>query len=428
MTENDGNCISCPANLGALPSLRDNVNRAEDEARSSADIFSFLGVEPLASNDDDRRQSLERLSNENTCDVFELPSSLCHRPSDAALSDRTKTPSLFLDSHPGLIARCLSSVPGRTPSSPERKKSRAHSPSRLRAQSVLDNPAGKFFGGPSSLPNPMMAVPLPLATMHRHHSASGCTEKSSGGERQQAPMRRCVSFVQPPASEDAVQKEKKLKSFNHKQTLIECISTETAGELLRGAEHMRRLYDRVVVIDCRFQYEFDGGHIHVPPHLADWIQVLHIPPHESHKAMDLFFTGGGARPLPAMSIGQDRVCTIFHCEFSQRRGPEMHQKVRSEDRRRVGSENWPQLYYPEMYVLDLGYKSFWESFPNMCQPQSYVTERDPRFADDCVRFNKERQSSKHPKKKPPPRRGLGGGREFHSSPSLAMLSDLPENM
>lgn len=218
-----------------------------------------------------------------------------------------------------------------------------------------------------------------------------------------------------------------MTSFNHKQTLIECISTETAGELLRGAEHMRGLYDRVVVIDCRFQYEFDGGHIQVPPHLADWIQVLHIPPHESQTAMDLFFNGGGSRPLPAMSIGQDRVCTIFHCEFSQRRGPEMHQKVRSEDRRRAGL-NWPQLYYSEMYVIDLGYKTFWETFPDLCQPSAYVAERDERFAEDCARFNKARsQSSKYSKKKPPPRRGLGV-REFHSSPGTSsMLGDLPEH-
>jgi hypothetical protein len=218
-------------------------------------------------------------------------------------------------------------------------------------------------------------------------------------------VRRCVSMR--VASEDLTEPEKKLKSFKDK-SLLECITAETVADLLQGAPHMRELYDRVVIIDCRYQYEFDGGHMRVPPHLADWIEVLHIAPHESDKAMDLLFNGGGARALPPMSLGQDRVCAIFHCEFSQRRGPDMYRKVRGEDRRRVPNERYPDLFYPEMYVMHSGYKRFWETCPDLCEPREYVAENDERFTQDCERFSRMSQGSKlkYTKKKPPPRRGL----------------------
>jgi len=225
-------------------------------------------------------------------------------------------------------------------------------------------------------------------------------------------MRRCISQV-APTGYDEHETAKKLVNFKDPESLMECIAIETAGQLLSGAPEMRALYDRVVVIDCRFPYEYEGGHIRVPPHLADWLEVIHIPPHESKTAIDLFFGGGGARPLCA-TLSQDRVCAVFHCEFSQRRGPEMLKEVRRQDRLRVPFELFPQLHYPECYVLHKGYKRFFETFPDMCEPRAYVPEQDPRFAEQCVHFNKERKLAKQSslsskRSKAQSRRPLGGG-------------------
>lgn len=35
-------------------------------------------------------------------------------------------------------------------------------------------------------------------------------------------------------------------------------------------------------------------------------------------------------------------------------------------------DSYPALRYPEIYVLEGGYKAFYESFPHLCEPQGYV--------------------------------------------------------
>lgn len=42
---------------------------------------------------------------------------------------------------------------------------------------------------------------------------------------------------------------------------------------------------------------------------------------------------------------------------------------------------YPELYYPEMYVLEGGYKKFWETpaARAFCEPQAYVPMSDSKF-------------------------------------------------
>ena len=51
---------------------------------------------------------------------------------------------------------------------------------------------------------------------------------------------------------------------------------------------------------------------------------------------------------------------IFHCEFSQKRGPRAFRALRSKDR---SLNVWPKLEFPEIYVLEGGYCNFYEQFP-----------------------------------------------------------------
>ena len=51
---------------------------------------------------------------------------------------------------------------------------------------------------------------------------------------------------------------------------------------------------------------------------------------------------------------------IFHCEFSQQRGPRAFRALRTFDRRR---NVFPCLYYPQIYILDGGYHQFHKEFP-----------------------------------------------------------------
>ena len=56
---------------------------------------------------------------------------------------------------------------------------------------------------------------------------------------------------------------------------------------------------------------------------------------------------------------------IFHCEFSQKRGPSMYQALRELDRR-LHADLYPLLFFTEIYVLEGGYKLFYETYPNLC--------------------------------------------------------------
>ncbi|NXP75667.1 MPIP1 phosphatase, partial [Ramphastos sulfuratus] len=93
-----------------------------------------------------------------------------------------------------------------------------------------------------------------------------------------------------------------------------------------------------VIIDCRYPYEYEGGHIkgavnlHTEEDVEDYLLKKPIQPSENK-----------------------RVIVVFHCEFSSERGPRMCRFVRERDR--LGNE-YPNLHYPEMYILKGGYRDF----------------------------------------------------------------------
>jgi hypothetical protein len=65
----------------------------------------------------------------------------------------------------------------------------------------------------------------------------------------------------------------------------------------------------------------------------------------------------------------ERVCVVFHCEFSSQRGPALYRALRSWDRD-VHTDCYPQLYYPELYLLKGGYKRLLHrNAPHHCEPQ-----------------------------------------------------------
>jgi len=49
--------------------------------------------------------------------------------------------------------------------------------------------------------------------------------------------------------------------------------------------------------------------------------------------------------------------------------------------RKAHEHCYPELYYPEMYVLEGGYKKFWETpgATSFCEPQAYVPMKDSKF-------------------------------------------------
>lgn len=90
---------------------------------------------------------------------------------------------------------------------------------------------------------------------------------------------------------------------------LKSISVHTMAKLMRGA------YDCEVssmrVIDCRYPYEFEGGHIAGAENIythEDIVKTL------VNSKTDL------AKVVPE---GPKRNIIIFHCEFSSERGPKL---------------------------------------------------------------------------------------------------------
>ncbi|XP_060002263.1 M-phase inducer phosphatase 3 isoform X3 [Lagenorhynchus albirostris] len=106
------------------------------------------------------------------------------------------------------------------------------------------------------------------------------------------------------------------------------------------------------IIDCRYPYEYLGGHIQGALNLY------------SQEELYNFFLKKPIVPLDT----QKRIIIVFHCEFSSERGPRMYRSLRQEDR---AVNQYPALYYPELYILKGGYRDFFPEYMELCEPQSY---------------------------------------------------------
>ena len=127
------------------------------------------------------------------------------------------------------------------------------------------------------------------------------------------------------------------------------ITPDTLNHLLNEKEKGRPL-PKVMIIDCRYDYEFKGGHIKGALNLnsQEEIQNLFLASKEIVRANT-----------------QQRTLVIFHCEFSQRRGPKMYSVLRGLDRQ-LNTEVYPKLFYPEIYILEGGYSKFTKLYPEHC--------------------------------------------------------------
>lgn len=149
------------------------------------------------------------------------------------------------------------------------------------------------------------------------------------------------------------------------------ITKETMINVLDGQyDHM---YEKRVIIDCRFEYEFLGGHIDGAVNFNDKeklaTQLLEVEP-------------------------TSNALLIFHCEYSAHRAPLVAKFIRHRDRA-VNAHRYPALTYPEVYILDGGYSSFYKDHRGRCFPQNYVEMEAKEHELACERgMGKVKQRSK----------------------------------
>ncbi|XP_043831584.1 M-phase inducer phosphatase 1 isoform X2 [Dromiciops gliroides] len=145
---------------------------------------------------------------------------------------------------------------------------------------------------------------------------------------------------------------------------LKYISPEIMASVLNG--NFANLIKEFVIIDCRYPYEYEGGHIKGAVN-------LHM-----EEEVEAFLLKKPIRPTDGK-----RVIVVFHCEFSSERGPRMCRFVRERDRL---DNEYPKLHYPELYVLKGGYKDFFLKCKSYCEPPSYRPMHHEDFKEDLKKF------------------------------------------
>ncbi|OLY84253.1 M-phase inducer phosphatase [Smittium mucronatum] len=141
---------------------------------------------------------------------------------------------------------------------------------------------------------------------------------------------------------------------------IKRINPATMSNLINGK--YSNIIDELIIVDCRFPYEFKGGHIAIASNSPS-IETLE-------------------RQFLSNPPTDKKVVVVFHCEYSIKRAPSMARHLRQRDRE-LNILSYPKLFYPNIYVLQGGYSGFFQSHSQHCYPQKYIPMNDDDHVDDC---------------------------------------------
>ena len=122
------------------------------------------------------------------------------------------------------------------------------------------------------------------------------------------------------------------------------IEGKTLAKLMKEGNH------QIIIVDARFDYEYNYGHIKGAINIDNQNLLERTFLHDLEKLRQLM---------------RSRTIIVFHCEFSQKRGPSLWQTLRGLDRN-INMAKYPKLFYPEMYLLEKGFSAFHANYPELC--------------------------------------------------------------
>uniref|UniRef100_A0A0B7A1N2 M-phase inducer phosphatase n=1 Tax=Arion vulgaris TaxID=1028688 RepID=A0A0B7A1N2_9EUPU len=164
-----------------------------------------------------------------------------------------------------------------------------------------------------------------------------------------------------------------LPTVSGKHQDLRSITPETLRNLM--ADEFSDVVEEFHIVDCRYPYEYEGGHIRNAMNIYTREEVV-------EKYLKV--------PLSSKDPNK-RIILVFHCEFSSERGPGLFRFLRQQDRE-ANKDFYPYLHYPEIYLLDGGYKSFYERFSHLCEPRTYKTMFDKNHSEDLRKFRAKSKS------------------------------------
>jgi len=160
---------------------------------------------------------------------------------------------------------------------------------------------------------------------------------------------------------------------NIKHNDLNVITPNTLTKVLNGDYDSQ--IDKLIIIDSRYPYEYAGGHIKSAQNIYTKENIIEMFLNNSNNKEGLINNNNNNK----------RVLVIFHCEFSSERGPGLLRFLRSQDRL-MNKDSYPKLFYPELYLLEGGYKSFYEQFKDLCEPKLYVPMLHKDYVNDLKHF------------------------------------------
>ncbi|CAD8079441.1 unnamed protein product [Paramecium primaurelia] len=99
----------------------------------------------------------------------------------------------------------------------------------------------------------------------------------------------------------------------------------------------------ITLFDCRYKFEFEGGHIHGATHLCNPFEIESI-----------FF-----KQIPTV-----KPVIVLYCEFSEKRSVQIYKQIRNTDR---NLNQYPNLHYPDLYILNKGFSNYSLEYPSQIQ-------------------------------------------------------------
>ncbi|XP_052791986.1 M-phase inducer phosphatase 1-like [Mya arenaria] len=236
----------------------------------------------------------------------------------------------------------------------------------MRHRDAFDVRRSLFYGKRSADEDLMEETPK--HSVKRAKDASGITQKSN--ERLNIGIINAVETLE--IGNDMIADgsgEYTLPTIPGKHKDLMAISPDVMADVVHGC--FNDVIGDVTIVDCRYPYEFEGGHIRgaVNMYTKDEVNSLLQKPVADGK----------------------RHVLIFHCEFSSERGPKMYRFLRAQDRM-LNSDIYPRLNFPEVYLLHGGYKAFFNKYRDLCDPISYKPMLHENHAADLRHFRVKSKS------------------------------------
>lgn len=119
-------------------------------------------------------------------------------------------------------------------------------------------------------------------------------------------------------------------------------------------------YSGIIVVDARYKYEYEGGHIN---------GAINITTNEDLR--NLYYR-----------YKDSNVVIVFHCEFSSMRGPRVYDLFHGYDR---DQNSYPSLSYPNVFILEGGYKAFYQQYSEDCQGDYIAMQTQKYVANGSLR-------------------------------------------